>query len=48
MKIVESLALIGGYVDVELLIRNEYLAAEDEILKSIFPENSFLSLKNIE
>lgn len=34
METVEALALVGGYVDKELLIRNEYLAAENEILKS--------------
>ncbi|MGA1870156.1 MAG: hypothetical protein ACMUJM_16590 [bacterium] len=34
MKAIEALALVGGYVDEELLIRNEYLAAENEILKS--------------
>ncbi len=34
MKAVEALALVGGYVDEELLIRNEYLVAENEILKS--------------
>ncbi len=34
MKAVETLALIGGHVDQELLLRNEYLAAENEILRS--------------
>ncbi len=34
MESIEALALAGGYVDEELLIRNEYLAAEKEILKS--------------
>jgi len=34
MKPVEALALVGGYVDGELLARNEYLAAENEILRS--------------
>ncbi len=34
MKAIEALALVGGYVDEELLIRNEYLAAGNEILKS--------------
>jgi hypothetical protein len=34
MKAVEALALIGGHVDKELLIRNEYLAAENKILRS--------------
>ncbi len=34
MKPVEALAMVGGYVDEELLARNEYLAAENEILRS--------------
>ena len=34
MEAVEALALVGGQVDEELLIRNEYLAAENRILKS--------------
>ncbi len=34
MKAIEALALVGGHVDEELFIRNEYLAAENEILKS--------------
>lgn len=34
MKPVEALAPVGGYVDEELLARNEYLAAENEILRS--------------
>jgi hypothetical protein len=34
MEAVEALALVGGQVDGELLIRNEYLAAENRILKS--------------
>lgn len=34
MKAVEALALVGGHVDEELLKRNEYLAAENEILRS--------------
>ena len=34
MKAVEALALVGGHVDEELLLRNEYLAAENEILRS--------------
>lgn len=34
MKPVEALALVGGYVDEELLARNEYLATENEILHS--------------
>ncbi len=34
MKAVEALAFVGGHVDEELLKRNEYLAAENEILRS--------------
>ncbi len=34
MEAVEALALVGGHVDEELLVRNEYLAAENRILKS--------------
>ena len=34
MEAVETLALVEGHVDEELLIRNEYLAAENRILKS--------------
>ena len=34
METIEALALVGGYVDEELLTRNEYLAVENEILKS--------------
>ncbi len=37
MKAVEVLALVGGHVDEELLLRNEYLAAENEILRSKLP-----------
>ncbi len=32
MKAVEALALVGRHVDAELLLRNEYLAAENAIL----------------
>ncbi len=34
MESLEALALISGKVKEEILIRNEYLAAENEILKS--------------
>ena len=34
MKVVEALALVVGHVDEELLKRNEYLAAENEVLRS--------------
>ena len=37
MKTEEALAIIGGHVDKELLLRNEYLAAENEILRSHNP-----------
>ena len=36
MESVEALALVRRRVDEELLLRNEYLAAESEILKSKF------------
>ena len=32
MEAVEALALVAGRVDEELLLRNEYLAIENEIL----------------
>ena len=34
MEAVEALALVAGHVGEELLLRNEYLAAENEILLS--------------
>ncbi len=34
MESIEALALVGGYVDEDLVIRNEYLVAENEILTS--------------
>ena len=34
MESVEVLALVGGHVEKEILLRNEYLAAENEVLKS--------------
>jgi len=34
MKTAEVLAIVGGHVEEELLLRNEYLAAENEILKA--------------
>ena len=34
MESAEVLALVGGHVEEEILLRNEYLAAENEILKS--------------
>ena len=34
MEVNEVLALVGGHVNQELLLRNEYLAAESEILRS--------------
>jgi hypothetical protein len=34
MEAIEAPALISGHVEEELLIRNEYLAAENEISKS--------------
>ena len=38
METAEILALTGGYVNEELLARNEYLAAENEILRSKIKE----------
>ncbi len=35
MESAEVLALVGGHVEQEILLRNEYLAAENEILKSV-------------
>lgn len=34
MEAIEALALVSGHVEEELLIRNEYLAVENKILKS--------------
>ncbi len=34
MESIEALSIVGGYVDQELLARNEYLAEENEILRS--------------
>ncbi len=34
MEAAEGIALIKGHVEHELLLRNEYLAAENEILRS--------------
>ncbi len=34
MEAVEALALVAGHVEEEVLLRNEYLAAENEILRS--------------
>ncbi len=34
MEAIEALALVAGHVEEELLLRNEYLAAENEILRS--------------
>jgi hypothetical protein len=34
MEMVEAMALVSGRVEKEILLRNEYLAAENEILKS--------------
>lgn len=36
-KAEEVLAPVGGHVDDELLLRNEYLATENEILRSKLP-----------
>ena len=34
MEAVEALALVSGRIEEELLVRNEYLAAENSVLKS--------------
>jgi hypothetical protein len=34
MEAVEALALVSGHIEEELLLRNEYLAAENKILRS--------------
>ena len=34
MEHAEAIALVKGHIEHELLLRNEYLAAENEILKS--------------
>jgi hypothetical protein len=36
-KTAEALAIIGGHVDEELLLRNEYLAIKNEILRKKIP-----------
>jgi hypothetical protein len=46
METAEALALVSGRVDEELLLRNEYLAAENEILKSKL--NKPIQLNNLE
>jgi transposase len=46
METVEALALVSGHVEKEILLRNEYLAAENEILKSKL--NKPLQLNNYE
>ncbi|MCZ6690338.1 MAG: integrase core domain-containing protein [Planctomycetota bacterium] len=43
MDVNEVLALVGGHVDSELLLRNEYLAAENEILRSRFSDRLLLT-----
>ncbi len=34
MKAIEALSLVAGHVSTEILLRNEYLAVENEILRS--------------
>ena len=34
METVEAIALVKGHIEHELLLRNEHLAAENEILRS--------------
>jgi hypothetical protein len=38
METVETFSLVGGHVDEELLVRNEYQAAENRILKAKLPK----------
>jgi putative transposase len=53
MEAVEALAIVSGHVEEELLIRNEYLAAENQILKSklkkpvCFNDNERIKLSEI-
>ena len=42
MKTEEALAMIGGHVDEELLLCNEYLAVENEILREKFQRWEYL------
>jgi hypothetical protein len=46
MEMVEALTLVSGRVEEEILLRNEYLAAENEILK--LKLNKPLQLSNYE
>ena len=43
MEAAEVLALVAGHVDEELLLRNEYLAAENEILLSKLSDRAQLT-----
>ena len=43
MDLARMLAYVAGTVDQELLLRNEYLAAENRILRSRFPARMRLS-----
>ena len=43
MEMVEALALVSERVEKEILLRNEYLAAENEILKSGYQTNPVTS-----
>lgn len=48
MEMVEAMSLVSGRVEKKILLRNEYLAAENEILKSKIhkPLRSFKRLRN--
>ncbi len=37
MEAVEALALVAGHVEEEVLLRNQYVAAENEIARSMLP-----------
>ncbi len=43
MEAVEALALVAGHVEEELLLRNEYLATENETLRSRLSGNPALT-----
>ena len=48
IKTQEALAMVGGHVNEELLLRNEYLATENEILRSKLQSKiSFSNIRDI-
>ena len=44
IKTQEPLAMVGGHVNEELLLRNEYLVTENEILRSKFQKGNLYCL----